>query len=87
MVLLGHVISKEIVSVDPSKVEAVLNWSRLSTVAEIRSFMGLVGYYHRFIVLSISPRLLDLSRVLLGKMFLLSGHRIAERVSWSFVRG
>lgn len=35
--------------VDPSKVDAVLQWEALKTVIEIRSFLGLVGYYRRFI--------------------------------------
>jgi len=42
---LGHVISKEGISVDPSKVEAVVNWARPTSVHEIRSFLGLAGYY------------------------------------------
>lgn len=46
---LGHVISQEGVAVDPSKVEAVLNWERPKNITEIRSFLGLVGYYRRFI--------------------------------------
>jgi len=37
------------VSVDPSKVEDVLNWNAPLNVSEIRSFMGMPGYYHRFI--------------------------------------
>nr|KYP41166.1 Transposon Ty3-I Gag-Pol polyprotein [Cajanus cajan] len=41
---LGHVISKDGVSVDPSKVEAILLWEPPKTVTEIRSFLGLAGY-------------------------------------------
>ncbi|WVZ84983.1 hypothetical protein U9M48_031948 [Paspalum notatum var. saurae] len=48
-VLLGHILSAKGVAVDPSKVEDVLNWKQPQTVTEIRSFLGLVGYYCRFI--------------------------------------
>ena len=37
------------VSVDPEKVEAVMSWERPKLVFEIRSFLGLAGYYRRFI--------------------------------------
>ena len=37
------------VSVDPKKVEAVMSWKRPKSVFEIRSFLGLAGYYWRFI--------------------------------------
>ena len=37
------------VSVDPQKVEVVMNWERLNSIFKIRSFLGLVGYYMRFI--------------------------------------
>ncbi|KAL0551316.1 hypothetical protein IC582_010402 [Cucumis melo] len=44
---LGHVVSKAGVSVDPAKIEAVTGWTRPSTVSEVRSFLGLAGYYRR----------------------------------------
>jgi len=46
---LGYVISKEGVSVDPTKVEAVLQWEPPKSVTEIRSFLGLASYCRRFI--------------------------------------
>ena len=46
---LGHVVSTSGVSVDPEKVEAVMSWERLKLVFEIRSFLGLAGYYRTFI--------------------------------------
>ncbi|TYJ98730.1 pol protein [Cucumis melo var. makuwa] len=42
---LGHVVSSEGVSVDPAQVEAITSWPQPSTVSEIRSYLGLVGYY------------------------------------------
>ena len=46
---LGQVVSASGVSVDPGKVEAVMSWERLKSVFEIHSFLGLAGYYRRFI--------------------------------------
>ncbi|WVZ75668.1 hypothetical protein U9M48_023703, partial [Paspalum notatum var. saurae] len=46
---LGHILSEKGVAVDPSKVESVLNWKQPESVTEIRSFLGLSGYYRRFI--------------------------------------
>ena len=49
MRFLGHVVSVSGVSVDPEKVDAVVSWERPKSVFEIRSFLGLAGYYRRFI--------------------------------------
>ena len=46
---LGHVVSNGGIAVDPSKVRDVLNWKPPTDVGEIRSFLGLAGYYRRFI--------------------------------------
>jgi hypothetical protein len=46
---LGHVISEGGISVDPSKIEDVLSWNTPTSVSNIRSFLGPVGYYRRFI--------------------------------------
>ena len=45
----GHVVSASGVSIDPEKVEAVMSWERPKSVFQIRSFLGLAGYYRRFI--------------------------------------
>jgi hypothetical protein len=42
---LGHVISKGGISVDPIKVQDVLSWNAPTSVGNIRSFLGLAGYY------------------------------------------
>jgi hypothetical protein len=45
---LGHILTAG-VAVDPEKVETVSNWQQPTNVNEIRSFLGLAGYYRRFI--------------------------------------
>ena len=46
---LGHVLTPDGVSVDPSKVQDVLDWKSPKSVHQIRQFLGLTGYYRRFI--------------------------------------
>ena len=46
---LGHVLSGGGIVVDPTKVDTMTNWEEPTIVGEIRSFLGLTGYYRRFI--------------------------------------
>jgi hypothetical protein len=46
---LGHVLTADGVAVDPEKIEAVSEWQQPKSVTDIRSFLGLAGYYRRFI--------------------------------------
>nr|GEY58240.1 putative reverse transcriptase domain-containing protein [Tanacetum cinerariifolium] len=46
---LGHVIDKQGIYVDPAKIESVKNWASPKSPIEIRKFLGLAGYYRRFI--------------------------------------
>ncbi|GKA79924.1 putative nucleotidyltransferase, ribonuclease H [Tanacetum coccineum] len=46
---LGHVIDSSGIHMDPAKIEAVKNWASPTTPLEIRQFLGLAGYYRRFI--------------------------------------
>jgi len=49
MSFLGHIISGSGIVVDPSKVDVVSQWDTLKSVTKVRSFLGLAGYYLRFI--------------------------------------
>ena len=49
VVFLGHVISKDGITMDPNKIKAIVNWAVPTNVSEIRSFLGLGGYYRRFV--------------------------------------
>ncbi|KAJ9566000.1 hypothetical protein OSB04_001966 [Centaurea solstitialis] len=46
---LGHVVSRDGIKVDPAKIEAMMSWKSPTNPSEIRSFLGLAGYYRRFI--------------------------------------
>ncbi|GJY02542.1 putative reverse transcriptase domain-containing protein [Tanacetum coccineum] len=46
---LGHLIDSQGLHVDPAKIEAVKNWTSPTTPTEVRQFLGLAGYYQRFI--------------------------------------
>lgn len=46
---LGHVVSDQGVSTDPSKVEVVANWQPPATISDLRSFLGFASYYRRFV--------------------------------------
>ncbi|GKG27938.1 hypothetical protein Tco_0406265, partial [Tanacetum coccineum] len=45
----GHVIDSEGIHVDPAKIESIKDWTSLKSPMEIRQFLGLAGYYRRFI--------------------------------------
>ena len=47
--LMAHIVSKEGILIDPSKIEAVKNWPRPTSVIEVHSFLGLASYYRRFV--------------------------------------
>jgi hypothetical protein len=47
---VGHVLFGDGISVDPTKVQEVLDWKAPTMVSEVRSFLGLASYYRRFIL-------------------------------------
>ena len=46
---LGHVVSNDSIQVDPKKIKSIIEWSRPTIITEVRNFLGLAGYYRRFV--------------------------------------
>ena len=46
---LGHIVSKDSIKTDPKNIEAIKNWPVPKAVTEVRSFLGFMNYYHKFI--------------------------------------
>ena len=52
---LGHIVSKEGIRVNPKKIEVVIEWKPPRNVTKVRSFLGLAGYYRRFVSMTAAP--------------------------------
>ena len=46
---MGHIVSHEGVKVDPNKIKAMMDWLIPKTLNNLRGFLGLIGYYHKFV--------------------------------------
>ena len=49
IVFFGHIINRDRISVDTQKIKAIVDWPQPKIVFEVRSFLGLMGYYKRFV--------------------------------------
>nr|GFC87859.1 putative reverse transcriptase domain-containing protein [Tanacetum cinerariifolium] len=84
---LGHIVSTDGITMDLLKVEAITKWPRPTTVTEVRSFMGLAGYYRRF-VKGFSRLALPLTQLMRkGEKFVWTDEReeIFEELKWRLV--
>jgi len=82
---LGHTISKECVKTSPGKVEKVNNWPVPTSEDELRSFLGLSGYYRRFIK-DYAAIVVPLEKLCLGtwnKKAKAGNHERAVKWSWN----
>ena len=78
---LGHVVSNEGVSTDPDKIKSVTEWPQPTTVTEVRSFLGFVSYYRRFI-----PNFSKVAKPLNKLLQIWRGHP-AKRKSFGYIGG
>jgi hypothetical protein len=79
LIFLGHVLSANGVVVIPDKVQSILDWVTPSSVKDVRSFLGLAGYYRRFIK-NFSKIAKPMTK-LLKKIRSLSGQRKPKKLS------
>ncbi|GJY47643.1 putative reverse transcriptase domain-containing protein [Tanacetum coccineum] len=94
---LGHLIDSQGLHVDPAKIEAVKNWASPTTPTKIRQFLGLAGYYRRFIkdFSKIAKSLTELTqknkKYILGKdqdtSFQLLKHKLCEALILALPKG
>ena len=46
---LGHIVSHESVKIDPQKIKVMMDWPNPKTLKNLKGFLGLIGYYHKFV--------------------------------------
>jgi transposase InsO family protein len=81
LIYLGHVVNKDGISPDPAKVRAINAMQAPRTVTEVRSFMGAVGYYGRFLP-ALAKEALPITKLLKGRTKFVWG----DEQQWAFER-